>query len=84
LISLRQLITADDEEKLGDIMDPYVTTLSPLDPARAASYKVLNSHLAAMPVTGQEGRLLGLLTVDAAVAQVAPRIWRTQAPRIFS
>lgn len=84
LISLRQLITADDEEKLEDIMDPYVTTLSPLDPARAASYKVLNSHLAAMPVTGQEGRLLGLLTVDAAVAQVAPRSWRTQAPRIFS
>jgi CBS domain-containing protein len=84
LISLRQLVTADDEEKLEDIMDPYVTTLSPLDPARAASYKVLNSHLAAMPVTGQDGRLLGLLTVDAAVSQVAPRNWSAQAPRIFS
>ncbi|MBV9958205.1 MAG: magnesium transporter, partial [Acidobacteria bacterium] len=59
-------------------------TLSPLDPARAASYKLLNSHLAAMPVTGREGKLLGLLTVDAAVAQVAPRNWTSQAPRIFS
>lgn len=84
LISLRQLFTADDEEILEEIMDPYVTTLRPLDSAKEASYKVLNSHLAAMPVVGKDGQLIGLVTVDAAVAQVAPRIWSTQAPRIFS
>lgn len=84
LLSLRNLVTSNDEERLEEIMDPYVTTLHPLHPAREASYKVINSHLAAMPVIGKEGKLLGLVTVDAAVAQVAPRTWRTQAPRIFS
>jgi CBS domain-containing protein len=84
LISLRNLFTSDDDERLEEIMDPYVTTLHPLLPAREASYKVIGSHLAAMPVIGKEGKLLGLVTVDAAVAQVAPRIWSTQAPRIFS
>jgi hypothetical protein len=33
---------------------------------------------------GEDKRLLGVVTVDAAVAQVAPRSWSAQAPRIFS
>lgn len=84
LLSLRNLLTNDDEEKLEDIMDPYVTTLNPYDNAAAASYRVINSDLAGMPVVGREGQLLGVVTVDAAVAQVAPRSWRSVAPRIFS
>lgn len=84
LISLRNLVTFDDDKKVEEIMDKYVTTLQPLTSATEASYRVINSHLAAMPVVGKEGQLLGLVTVDAAVAQVAPRSWSTQAPRIFS
>ena len=84
IISLRNLITADDEQKLEEIMDPYVTTLDALDAADRAAYRVINSHMAAMPVTGREGQLLGIVTVDAAIAQVAPMSWRAQAPRIFS
>ncbi len=84
LISLRNLITADDDERLEEIMDPYLTTLDPLSPAAEAAYRVIESHLAALPVAGDEGQLLGVVTVDAAVAQVAPQAWSTQAPRVFS
>jgi magnesium transporter len=84
LISIRNLITSDDDRRLEEIMDPYVTTLSPLAPAQEAAYRVIDSHLAALPVVGQEGQLLGLVTVDAAVAQVAPPSWTAQAPRVFS
>jgi len=84
VISLRSLLTADDEQRLGEIMDPYLTILHPLEPASEAAYRVVNSHLAALPVVGREGQLLGVVTVDAAVAQVAPASWRAQAPRIFS
>ncbi|MDQ5845421.1 MAG: CBS domain-containing protein, partial [Acidobacteriota bacterium] len=84
LISLRSLITAGEEQLLEEIMDPYVTTLDPLSSATEAAYKVIDSHVAALPVVGDEGRLLGLVTVDAAIAQVAPPGWLTQAPRIFS
>jgi magnesium transporter len=84
LISLRNLLTSDDDEKLEDLMDPYVTTLSPLTPATPAAYRVIDSHLAGLPVIGEDGELLGVVTVDAAVAQVAPPSWSTQAPRVFS
>jgi magnesium transporter len=84
VISLRALLTADDEQRLGEIMDPYITMLHPLEPASEAAYRVVNSHLAALPVVGSEGQLLGVVTVDAAVARVAPANWRAQAPRIFS
>lgn len=83
-ISLRNLFTADEDERLEDIMDPYLTTLNPLSPAGDAAYRVLDSHIAALPVVGNEGQLLGIVTVDAAIAQVAPPSWRAQAPRIFS
>ncbi|MGI8654985.1 MAG: magnesium transporter MgtE N-terminal domain-containing protein [Pyrinomonadaceae bacterium] len=84
LISLRNLLTADDDKKLEDVMDPYVTTLDPLDEADKAAYQVINSDLAAMPVVGSKGQLIGVVTVDAAVGQVAPSSWRSQAPRVFT
>ena len=84
LISLRNLITAEDEQQLEVIMDPYLTTLNPLSPANEGAYRVIDSHMAALPVISDEGQLLGLVTIDAAILQVAPPDWRTQAPRIFS
>ena len=82
--SLQDLIVTDDERRLDEIMNSYVTTLDPLEPADVGAYRVLNSHLAAMPVIGREKRLLGIVTVDAAVMRVAPQSWTVQAPKIFS
>lgn len=82
--TLQELIVANDESMLNEIMNIYVMTLDPLEPADAGAYRVLNSHLAAMPVIGHEKQLLGIVTVDAAVMQVAPQRWTVQAPKIFS
>ena len=82
--TLQELIVADDKSRLNEIMNIYVMTLDPLEPADAGAYRVLNSHLAAMPVIGHEKQLLGIVTVDAAVMQVAPQSWTVQAPKIFS
>jgi magnesium transporter len=76
VVSLRQTVE--------EIMNPYLITLSPFDSPSEAGYRLLNSQLAAMPVIGREGELLGTVTIDAAVSQVAPRSWRAQAPRVFS
>ena len=81
LLSLRNLIVAEDGERVEEFMDPYVTTLSPLDPAGEAARRVINSHLPAMPVVGEDKRLLGVVTFDAAVTRAAPAAWRSQAPR---
>jgi magnesium transporter len=83
-ISIRDLITAPDEKKFEEIMDPYLITLQPLEAAAQGAHRVLDSHLAALPVVGEDRQLLGVITVDAAVAQVAPRNWSARAPRIFS
>jgi magnesium transporter len=84
VVSVRQFLTANDDQTVEEIMNPYLITLSPFDSPSEAGYRLLNSQLAAMPVIGREGELLGTVTIDAAVSQVAPRSWRAQAPRIFS
>jgi len=82
--SLRDLIVAGDEQRLPEITNVYVTTLDPLGSADAGAYRVLSSHLAALPVVGRDKKLLGIVTVDAAVMQVAPQSWTALAPKIFS
>lgn len=84
VVTLRQFLIAEDDQTVEEVMNPYLIALSPLEPAVEAAYRLLNSQLAALPVLGKEGQLLGTVTIDAAVAQVAPRSWRAQAPRVFS
>ena len=84
VVSLRQFLTAKDDQTVEELMNPYLLTLSPFDSPTDAGYRLLNSQLAAMPVVGKDGELLGTVTIDAAVSQVAPRGWRAQAPKVFS
>lgn len=84
IVPIRYLLTADDNQTLEEIMDRKVLTLDALESAEEASFKVIESQLAALPVVGPEGQLLGAVTVDAAVLQAAPEAWGSQAPRIFS
>jgi magnesium transporter len=84
IVPIRDLLTADDKLTLREIMDTKVPTLDSLEPAQSAAFRVIDSQLAALPVVGPEGQLLGAVTVDAAVLQAAPEAWGSQAPRIFS
>jgi len=84
LLSLRNLLTEDDDRRLEDIMDPFVSTLNPLDSAVHAAYRVIDSGLAAMPVVGRDGKLIGVVPVDVAIEQIAPSVAAAQQLRIFS
>ena len=85
LLSLRNLIAEEDDVKLEEIMDPFVSTLNPLDAGVTAAYRVIDSGLAAMPVVGREGRLVGVVPVDVAIEQIAPGGRRAAGQlRIFS
>lgn len=83
LLSLRNLLTEEDDRKLEEIMDPFVSTLTPLDPAIAAAYRVIDSGLAAMPVVAREGQIIGIVPVNVAIEQIAPD-GATRQLRIFS
>lgn len=84
VLSLRDLLVADDDRRLKEIMNPNLMRIDPLEPAVEAARRVADNHFAALPVVARDGRLLGAVTVDAATAQLAPAGWREQAPRVFS
>jgi magnesium transporter len=84
VISMREFAVADNRSVLGDLMNPRVTSIDPLEPAVEAARRVAEQHLAALPVTSRDGRLLGAVTIDAALAHILPASLRDQAPRIFS
>ena len=72
VVSLRDLFSARDDQKLGEIMDPYISTLSSSGEITESAYRVVESQLPAMPVIGLKKKLLGAVTIDAAIMAIAP------------
>lgn len=84
VLTLRDLLVTRPEDLVTNVMRPNLVTIFPLEPANTAARRVTDSGLLALPVISRDGRLLGAVTVDSAVARIAPESWRAQAPRIFS
>lgn len=83
-VPLRELLAADDEVRLTDIMDPYIAALEPFGSARDAAYRIVGGQLAAMPVVEESGKLIGAMTVNAAIAQLLPASSSLRTLRVFS
>jgi magnesium transporter len=84
VVALHDFAIAGDEQLVASLMNRRLSTIDALAPASEAARRVAEQHLAALPVTSRDGHLLGAITVDAAMAQIAPASWRDQAPRVFS
>jgi Mg/Co/Ni transporter MgtE len=67
-----------------NLMNYVLDILDPLSPAEDRAYRVIRSHLPALPVVAEDGRLLGEVTVDAAAPHVAPSSWGAKSLRVFS
>ena len=70
--TIRSLLEADETDKLRDVMNPYAATLGAYDDVTEAAYKIIGSQVEAMPVIEQDGRLVGAMTIDAAIAHALP------------
>lgn len=84
VVTLRELMLADESALVGRVMRPASITLDPLSPASAAAQRVAEQHLAALPVMSRDGRLLGAVTADTALLALAPPDMKAEAPRLFS
>ena len=84
VLTLRDLLLKDDHELVRDAMQQAVVTLDPLMPAIAAGRAVAEQHFAALPVVGHDGRLLGTVTADAALMQIASPALGSDTPRVFT
>ena len=83
-VGLSELLASDDTQTLENMMDPYLQKLSPYDNAIDAAYRIVGGQLPAMAVVNSTGRLIGAMTVEAAVARLLPPTSGVQRLRIFS
>jgi len=84
VVTLRDLLVAEPRDGLRETMRRGVAILDPLMSADAAAHRVADQHLAALPVVDKDGRLLGTVTADAALLQLAPASMRGAEPRVFT
>ncbi len=83
-VSLREFLTADPQQELAEIMDPYLEALDPYQSASDAAHRIVGGQLEAMPVIDTEGRLIGAMTISAAISLVVPTIGGSGRLRVFS
>jgi magnesium transporter len=81
IVRLRSLILAQPETPLLDLMDDDVPTVRPEDRAEDAARVLAEYNLLAVPVLDADQRLLGIVTVDDALAVLLPEIWQRRGAR---
>jgi magnesium transporter len=64
VVSLRDLVMADENRLLKDVMHPKPITVQALDDRTQVAEKISRYNLLAVPVLDAEGRVLGNVTVD--------------------
>jgi CBS domain-containing protein len=85
MVSFKDLLSTEgDGRSIGEIMNPFLETLRPLDSALEGAYHIVSSQVIAMPVTDGSGKLLGAMTFVAAIPQLVPETSTLRAVRIFS
>jgi magnesium transporter len=84
VVTLRDLLVRETDERIGDVMQRSVATLEPLIPATEAARRVADQHLAALPVVSHDRRLLGAVTADAALLTISPPSMSGEEPRVFT
>ncbi len=64
VVTIRQLILADDDTKLEDIIDDHIISINTMEDQETVAFQFSKYNLLAMPVVDQENRLVGIVTVD--------------------
>ena len=83
-LTIRDLLAADPRVSLSEVMNPFTLTLHPLEKARSAARRVIESGLSALPVVDENGKLVGVVTIDAALTLNQPGNARSEVLRIFT
>lgn len=84
VISLRDLVVAQPEKKLLEIMDPHVLKVEATTPKEDVAALIAKYDLLALPVIDARQRLLGTVTVDDVVEIMLPRGWKKRSSRTLA
>ena len=64
IVTVKDLLLADDEAIVSDLMDPNVVFATTTEDQQSVSEKFSDYDLIALPVVDNENRLVGIVTVD--------------------
>jgi CBS domain-containing protein len=84
VVGLRDLLAADADAPIAAVMTADPFTVPPEWPALRVAEALVERDLNAVPVVATEGQLVGIVTIDAALALLAPEAWRERVPRVFA
>ena len=83
VIALRNLILADQEMPLAEVMRTDIQTAGPNEPAKEVAQRIAEYNLLALPVVDEAGDILGIITVDDAMEILLPKDWRQRLPKFI-
>jgi magnesium transporter len=83
IVRLRNLILTEWNVPLAEVMDDDAPIVGPEDRAEDAARVLAEYNLLAVPVL-EEGRLVGIVTVDDALAELLPEVWQRRGARAFA
>jgi CBS domain-containing protein len=83
IVRLRSLILAEPHTPLTEVMDDDVPTVRPEDRAEDVARVLAEYNLLAAPVLDEAGRLIGIVTVDDALAVLLPDVWQRRGRHVF-
>jgi magnesium transporter len=81
-LSLRTLLLAPPDSSIERIMDTELVTVPPTMDARDVAGAIARYDLLAVPVVDEQGKMLGIVTVDDAIDAIMPENLVKELPRI--
>jgi magnesium transporter len=84
VLSLRDLIVAQPAARIAAVMIDEPVAVGVLSDEDEVAEVVAHYNLLAVPVVDDEGRLVGIVTVDDAIDTVLPGAWKRRIPRLFA
>src|SRR5581483_1997118 len=83
VVSLKQLVLADQAEVVADIMHREPFRVDLYTPQERVAQMIAKYNLLAIPVVDEGNRMRGIVTVDDAIDILLPTAWKKRLPRIF-
>jgi magnesium transporter len=83
VFSLRELVLAQPETRVADLMQRRLVVVHLMDPQEKVAQVVAKYNLVAVPVVDDDGSLHGIVTADDALDKIIPTAWKKRLPRLY-
>ena len=83
VVSLRDIIFSDPDEKIADFMRTPVIKAYIQDDQEMVAQMIAKYNLLALPVVEDDNKLKGIITVDDVVNIISADNWKKRVPKIL-